>query len=186
MQHLIGGYAFKRRYIANISSELKNRRVLDIGCGTGYLASYMPQCEYIGVDLNETYIKAARKRSIAWAHFVCGDCVEVLRSGNLPLSDAAIAAGMFHHLSADKSSELLESIRSTMRPGGTMFCFEPVWTNQQSALARFIMRRDRGAFIQTSAEWQSLFEQSFSKVSIEAVDGLLRVPYTLALIKCTS
>ncbi len=45
-----------------IDSKFENSKVLDIGCGTGTLANFLPKSvNYLGYDFNENYIFEAKK-----------------------------------------------------------------------------------------------------------------------------
>lgn len=47
------------RYMASYGGD----SVLDVGCGTGVLADYLPDNKYyLGIDLNERFLKFAKKR----------------------------------------------------------------------------------------------------------------------------
>ena len=46
------------RYIRPKASD----RVLDCGCGPGILLEYLPAVDYVGIDIDEKYIAAARTR----------------------------------------------------------------------------------------------------------------------------
>ena len=48
--------AYARQYLAVTAGE----RVLDLGCGPGDILSALPDCEYVGIDVEERYIEAAR------------------------------------------------------------------------------------------------------------------------------
>jgi ubiquinone/menaquinone biosynthesis C-methylase UbiE len=49
------------RYLIN--EELKGSTLLDIGCGTGTIAKFLPiDVDYLGYDFNEKYIDFARKQ----------------------------------------------------------------------------------------------------------------------------
>src|ERR1035441_9158758 len=37
-------------------------RILDIGCGPGNMLPFLPECQYLGVDANPTYIASARQQ----------------------------------------------------------------------------------------------------------------------------
>ncbi len=45
-------------------------RILEIGCGPGTIAGYLPDSEYVGFDMSSKYIEMARKR-FPHAQFVC-------------------------------------------------------------------------------------------------------------------
>lgn len=52
-------------FLSKVSKELKflnNKSVLDIGCGTGALVEYINPSSYLGIDINEDFIKLAKKK----------------------------------------------------------------------------------------------------------------------------
>lgn len=57
------------------------QRILDIGCGTGDAAFYLPDVDYVGIDLNAAYIDAANRRKLPNAHFLAA------RVEDLPVLD---------------------------------------------------------------------------------------------------
>ncbi len=54
------------------------KSVLDLGCGQGVLASYIPKgCAYLGVDLSKSLVQAAKKRHPDKS-FKIADCIKPL------------------------------------------------------------------------------------------------------------
>ena len=74
-------------------------RVLDVGCGTGALASYvldsLPTCKLIGVDISPEMLRQARVRLGDAATFVPGDA-EKLPFGDGSF-DLVVMNDVFHH-----------------------------------------------------------------------------------------
>jgi len=56
-QRVIGAIHSRRRYIEEYVRPIPNQRVLDVGCGPGYVVEYFPKSDYIGLDINERYIQ---------------------------------------------------------------------------------------------------------------------------------
>ncbi|HNZ83892.1 MAG TPA: class I SAM-dependent methyltransferase, partial [Candidatus Pacearchaeota archaeon] len=53
-----------RYYVCEKLKQIKNKSVLDIGCGQGYLASFIDQSNnYFGVDTDQEDIKEAKKNN---------------------------------------------------------------------------------------------------------------------------
>ena len=49
---------FSREYVRAAPGQ----RVLDIGCGTAELSDFLADADYLGLDPNESYLRAARSR----------------------------------------------------------------------------------------------------------------------------
>src|ERR1041385_2409866 len=74
-QHAVGAYAWRRRVMEDIVIPVldANSSVLDIGCGTADVVSYLPpSVRYVGFDRNPSYIEKAKRRySRQSAQFRC-------------------------------------------------------------------------------------------------------------------
>ena len=183
MQRCIGGYTFKRRFLASHLGEAENETVLELGCGTGFAATCLPEALYTGIDISEKYIRAAKRRGLPLAKFIVCNCIEP-KALNGQKYDWIISNGLMHHLPTEKCNTLLTECSKLLEPDGTFLGMEPVWIDTQSALERLVMKTDRGKNILTIAKWQELFARSFEEVKIQVVSRSLRIPYSLILFKC--
>jgi SAM-dependent methyltransferase len=68
--HGIGGDRRNRALVRDYIRPLAGDRVLDIGCGPGTMAPYLPGSDYVGFDASAEYIDRAQHR-FPRAHFVC-------------------------------------------------------------------------------------------------------------------
>ncbi|HET6630841.1 MAG TPA: methyltransferase domain-containing protein [Woeseiaceae bacterium] len=109
--------------------ELAGKRVLDFGCGCGastmVLARLLPRdCEIIGIELQEQFLKIARLRARHFGH----KNVRFLRSpcgSRLPEEIGAfhcvIFSAVFEHLFSKERNSLVPRIWFHLEPGGTLF-----------------------------------------------------------------
>ncbi len=108
--------------------DLRGHRVLDAGCGNGWLSIILAKRGAIieGFDISPVAIQAAERRAVA------NDCADrcAFRVGSfyqIPFSEArydlAIGASILHHLS-DKARAAAELFR-VMKPGGRAIFQEP-------------------------------------------------------------
>lgn len=103
-------------------------RVLDVGCGTGEHALMAAGfgLDATGIDTSPTAIAIAegkaRERGLT-ARFVVWDALE-LRARDEAF-DTTLDCGLFHVFDDDDRARFVESLRSTMPPGGRYFmlCF---------------------------------------------------------------
>lgn len=91
-------------------------RVLDIGCGNGFLAYDMAVkagAMVTGIDLNEDNIAAARERhSHPRVRFACGDALQALPEESF---DTVVLSNVLEHLLG--RAAFLRRIREQLRPG---------------------------------------------------------------------
>lgn len=104
--------------------ELKNKRILDWGCGPGRVIRHLPSvvgnnCEYYGTDYN--------KESIAW----CSENLPEINFNLNPLAaelpyaddfvDVIYGISIFTHLSEQMHFDWYKELYRVLRPGGVMF-----------------------------------------------------------------
>ena len=125
----------RRREIDLIRFELqavKPERILDLGCGGGWLSRILVscECEVVGIDVNRSLINSAR-RAAPTVNFIIGDCM------NLPFReksfDAIVGIAILHHLNIYVA--LSECHRVTTE-GSLLLFMEPNKLNPLSALGR--------------------------------------------------
>lgn len=109
--------------------EFAGKRVLDFGCGCGastmVLARLLPpDCEIVGVELQEQLLKIARLRA---SHFERRN-VRFFRSpsgaklpGEIGTFDCVIFSAVFEHLLSNERNTLLPMIWRHLKPGGMLF-----------------------------------------------------------------
>lgn len=175
-QALVGASRSKRRFVEGFVRPRPGDRVLDLGCGTGALLGFMPEgVEYVGVDVDERYIAAARKRYGTRAEFVCADGTSYEPEGTY---DLAVAYGVLHHLDDAQARSLLDVATAASR----FVAAEPCATPGSAALERWMMAHDRGRFIRNEEAYLDLVRTAFPQVSAELVPGTYRIPFTLVVL----
>src|SRR4051794_36463986 len=130
-------------------------RVLDIGCGPGDILAHLPRVDYVGIDLDANYIRAARKRYGALGEFF-HESVEdtVVRAPGT--FDIVLAVGVLHHLDDRGAARLLAVARDALKPGGRLVALDGCFVAEQSPAARLMLRLDRGRFVRAPEEYRRL------------------------------
>jgi len=119
--------------VMNLVRDAKPERILDFGCGSGWLSRLFTGEGYkaTGIDTSGSLIRNAKKSSAGSTFFLVGDCM------NLPFKDEAfdmvVGVAILHHLQADKG--LAECYR-VLCSGGRLLLLEPNKHNPIAALAR--------------------------------------------------
>jgi SAM-dependent methyltransferase len=159
------------------------QRVLDLGCGPGDILGFLPAVRYIGYDISPEYIERARQRFGERGEFHCRAVDE-----SLPVPaggfDVVIAHGLLHHLDDGGARALFRVARRALKPGGRLVTFDGCYTPDQSALARFILSRDRGKHVRTREAYERLARAEFGDVRSFVRHDLIRIPYTHIIMEC--
>jgi len=159
-------------------------RILDIGCGAGDILRHMPPVEYVGFDMDEQLVQAARKiygqRGKFFRRKLGKDAV-----ADFGAFDIVVATGVLHHLDDGEAIELFELAAGLLKPGKRLVTLDGCYAAGQSALARFILSRDRGRYVREPRAYVCLASQVFDKVEHTVYDKLLRIPSSIIIMECS-
>ena len=133
--------------------------------------------EYVGLDINPTYIDAARQRYGTRGRFFqarAGDEIEIAAEE----FDIVAAIAVMHHLEDAEVLQLAASAARLLRPGGTFLSIDPTKHDGQPAAARLFVSLDRGRRVRTPAGYRALLASQFAEIDDRVVTDLLRIPYS--------
>jgi SAM-dependent methyltransferase len=114
--------------------EAAPRRVLDLGCGTGWTSRLLARAGYevTGVDISADAIgiaqELAAEENLANVTFLVGDYETVLPANTY---DYVLFYDALHH--AEDESAALRTACNALKPGGAMFAFEPGTGHHESS-----------------------------------------------------
>ena len=183
---IIGGNV-RALYVTHHIRPKNGDRVLDIGCGSGDILSYLPRVEYVGLDKSRKYINAAKKHFGNRGTFVTRKISDnTMHDLSLSDFDIVLATAVLHHLNDEEAIQLFELARSALKPHGRLVTFDGCYTRGQSWLKRFLLSKDRGRFVRTEDQYHSLAEEIFSDIKISIYHNLIRIPYTHIIMECTA
>lgn len=114
-------------------------RVLDVGCGAGFAATYLRgrYREYVGIDHSPKLIECATSlNDLPAAHFVARSVEDL---DVCEPFDVVVAIGVLHHL--DDMASVLARLRALLKPGGRLAANEPQRGNPLIGLARRLRKR---------------------------------------------
>jgi SAM-dependent methyltransferase len=188
-QRLVGAYSWRKNAIQKFvaSSIPQTGKLIDIGCGTAEVLSYLPNgVEYIGFDRNPDYIlKAKEKYSHLNATFYCEELSLDFPFSGFP-ADVVLALGLVHHLDDTQTLDLLRLAKKILSPTGILLTLDPVFEPEQSMLARYIISKDRGTAVRKEMAYKELALQVFPNVKVNIDKNPLRIPYTGIVMVCSA
>jgi 2-polyprenyl-3-methyl-5-hydroxy-6-metoxy-1,4-benzoquinol methylase len=112
-------------------------RILDMGCGFGYVSNYLnldsPERQILGNDPSEPRVATAQGTLGGRANvtFVAKDIRELAEDG----FDAATVFDVLHHAPYDQQQALIDELYKKLRPGGMLVIRE---TDQRFAVRYFL------------------------------------------------
>ena len=141
----------------------KVRSVLDVGCGPGTNAPRFAHANYLGIDINDRYIRLARNRY--QRDFLVAD---VTTSQSIPVGsyDFILLNSFLHHVDTPSTLRILSSLNNFLTPDGHVHSIELVLA-ENPGIPRWLAEHDRGKFPRTLSTWRDLFEDKLQTVIFE-------------------
>ncbi|MDX1377688.1 MAG: class I SAM-dependent methyltransferase [Anaerolineales bacterium] len=115
---------FELPLFQQLGLNVKDKDILEIGCGNGYGAHLLHQLQprsYIGLDIMEEQIKIAR-RNYPQYQFILQDATDLSLIAKAS-KDVVIIFGVLHHIPEWRTT--IEEIQRVLKPGGQLFLEEP-------------------------------------------------------------
>ncbi|MFQ5856011.1 MAG: SAM-dependent methyltransferase [Anaerolineae bacterium] len=139
-------------YLAELETFLfkPDGRVLDIGCGHGWVGLRLAQrgMHLDGLDLSDAQIEEARRRAaesgLPNVRFWRADARTLERHGQY---DSVIVHALLHHLDRDSQVGLLKSIADLLTEGGRVYLYEPLAPAPDPPLAVVVFDKALGGFM---------------------------------------
>ena len=183
-QAILGAKRARKRFIKDYAQLSPGMRVLDIGCGPGYVLEYLPEeVSYCGFDTNASYIAYARRKYGARGAFYC-QRFDLTMANALESFDLILMAGLLHHLDDQEAAGLLHLTRQSLRQSGSLLTLDGCYAAGQSRVAQFLLDRDRGSCIRESTAYVRLASSAFGRVDSHLRHDLFAVPYTALVMVC--
>jgi SAM-dependent methyltransferase len=182
-QNLVGATQFRRQIVARYLRPKAGMQVIDVGCGTGAMLEHLPEgIRYHGFDLSSLYVEHAQNRFGNTAEFHCADVADAASLG-LPKADLIIVIGLLHHLDDAVAINLIRDIALLLAPGGRCIAVDGCFEENQSRIAEWFLKRDRGQNVRSPSGYLSLANAAGVEPRIELSHDLLRIPYTHSILE---
>jgi SAM-dependent methyltransferase len=157
--------------------------VIDIGCGPGYAAKWLPGSRFFGFDVHGAYIDYATRNFGRHAVFHCG-LFSPQCASTLPKADLVLMMGLLHHLTDEECVSLLRLAKSAMKNGGKLLTLDGCYRDGQSRIARYFLDSDRGEHIRTPESYIRIARSVFGQVIPSLREDLFFIPYTCMVLDC--
>ena len=183
---LVGSKANKEWFIKNVLDLRDGQKLVDVGCGPAHILDRLPGVEYVGLDISDAYIQAARIKfkGRGGANFLFGSVKDWLLNPLTYEADIVLAHGVLHHVDDDEAKKILEFAYHVLKDNGRLIFYEPCYLIWQSGISTYFMSRDRGQNIRTEQQWKDLANSTFPIVSTNIVTGVNRLAYVCIIGQC--
>lgn len=149
-----------QKYIHNYIQNhfrLKNKAILDFGCGTGANCCICCPDQYLGIDPDENRIDLAKR-------IYPNHSFEAFNEYRIPSDDKRFdyifIIAVLHHISDKQIKHYLNEFERVLKPQGRLIVIEP-YLKQQSKINNLVMKRyDNGEYIRNEKEYLQLFRYS--------------------------
>ena len=159
-------YTFIRKIIENnfiahikiISKEFPKDtgNVLDLACGIGEFSIYFDKDKYIGVDIEEKYIKYGKKKFDR--NLIVGNALNLKFKDND--FDFVLISGFLHHLSDEDVEKVLIEITRVLKKNGKFVLIEDAPSSR--FLSKKLQESDVGANIRKMEEYEIILSEFFN------------------------
>jgi len=120
----MGQRFFEFPVFRELGMDLKNKDVLEVGCGSGYGAFLLHKLNpksYVGLDVMEEQIELAQMQYPQF-RFLVQSAQDLSQFANESL-DTVVIFGVLHHIKTWRMA--LDEIKRVLRPNGNLFLEEP-------------------------------------------------------------
>ena len=84
----------------------------------------------------------------------------------------------------EEAKKCFQISKASLKYGGRLVTIDPVYLNNQSLIARFIISRDRGQNVRTPDQYLKIVKTVFSNIEYQIIHDMLRIPYTHFIMTC--
>lgn len=161
--------------------------ILDVACGTADIRPYLGfDVTYTGIDLSKSYISQNQKKYSRdhTTQFICINLNDYIASvKHTRTFDVILLMGILHHLNDKDAQDMLAALPTLLRPGGRAITLDGVFTPNLTTFERFLLRSDRGKFVQALDAWQALFSSCLPDATYTIRKDLYYLPYNLIIFQ---
>ncbi len=151
--------------LSRLSLDLQGSNVLDLGCGTGAMLSYLSKEKGIiphGVDLSRLNLYQCRKK-MANGHFSRQDIIKYLDETQTKF-DLVILYGVIGCFTVDQQRKMIDKISNILNTGGVLWIGANIYTDSSYKFQTYPV--PRGFYEDICNTNQSLDVEEFSELEV--------------------
>jgi len=169
------GFLYHSRIVTDMLNGIKFKdgrssdKVLDVGCGTGFVSQLYPNFDITGVDISDGMLE---RNPYKW---VKGSAEAIPFPDNH--FDFVVCRSLLHHL--DDPRVGLREMRRVLKPGGHWVCWDPNHNALYELVRHLFQRTDRFSHLHHSFNAEELFsmvEEEGFKITEKKYIGYLSYP----------
>jgi SAM-dependent methyltransferase len=180
-QNAGGFFGARVKAIAEYLTIRPGMRVIDVGCGPGYILRHLPRgIDYIGFDIDQAYIDHANRSFGDRGKFYCRyfDAAAAVAFAG---ADVVMMNGVLHHIADQELTATLTHVRDVLKDGGVLFTLDGCYREGQSRFAKWLLDNDRGEFVRDQNGYELVLRSVFDEVDLVIRQDYARVPYTFII-----
>lgn len=154
------------------------RRVLDVGCGPGTNSAEFTGTDYLGVDVNPSYIEHARTAHDG--HFAVAELPKDAIPGK-GTYDFVLLNSLLHHLDDSAASMLLSGLAEYVSADGHIHVVE-LDLPERRGIPRTLALSDRGDYPRSIERWRTLLTEHYDEVVLEPFPVPARGPMLWSMV----
>ena len=184
--HILGIEANRQWFIDDVLWLRDGQKLVDMGCGPADILDRLPAVEYVGLDISDMYIRAARAKfkTRGGAKFLSGSVEDWTRDALTYEADLVLTNGVLHRVDDDDAKKILEFTCRALKDNGRFIFYEPCYLIWQSGISAYFMSLDRGQNIRTEQQWKELANSIFPIVSTNIATSVNRLGYVSIVGQC--
>ena len=151
--------------LSRLSLDLQGSNVLDLGCGTGAMLSYLSKEKGIiphGVDLSRLNLYQCRKKMVN-GHFSRQDIIKYLDETQTKF-DLVILYGVIGCFTVDQQRKMIDKISNILNTGGVLWIGANIYTDSSYKFQTYPV--PRGFYEDICNANQSLDIEEFSELEV--------------------
>src|SRR5882724_12597421 len=184
LQDAVGANALRRKVIQTHVRAKAGSKVVDIGCGPSRILRWLPDVQYLGLDINPDYISSARRTHGNKGTFVVGDTKSLRDDLRFKDADIVMALGLLHHLDDEDAAHCIRFAYDALKEGGRFVCLDGCWIPNQDTFSRYVMSHDRGQNVRTEQQYRELAAKVFTNLDAWVDKKPMRIPYVTVVLEC--
>jgi SAM-dependent methyltransferase len=180
-QNAGGFFGARVKAIAEYLTIRPGMRVIDVGCGPGYILRHLPRgIDYIGFDIDQAYIDHASRSFGDRGKFYCR-YFDAAAAVEFAGADIVMMNGVLHHIADQQLTATLTHVRDVLKEGGVLFTLDGCYREGQSRFAKWLLDNDRGEFVRDQNGYDRVLRSVFDDVDLVIRQDYARVPYTFII-----